>query len=176
MMGSLCDPELWPWPWISRSNFEKDASRDGSTYWHGTKGMWVYRKLGPICDFGFLPHPWPWPWIFKVKFWKSCIWRMGVSINIERKGVSWFDVEHSMWSWAKPFTLDFQGQILKNNRPISYIPRCTCSIMCKFLFRKVVHCGIWVRGIWGSVRLVYVWQEVLLISISYCCFNYKCSW
>ena len=52
--------------------------------WHGTKGMWVDRRLHPRCDFELWPHPWPWPLIFKVKFWKSCNSGMGCPIDMER--------------------------------------------------------------------------------------------
>ena len=58
--------------------------------WHGTKGMWVDRRLHPLCDFQCSPHPWPWPWIFKVKFWKSHISGMGWPIDMEFNGM-WVD-------------------------------------------------------------------------------------
>ena len=51
----------------------------------GTKGMWVYGKSDPLHSLWLKlwPHPWHWPWIFKVKFWKSYISGIGVSIDME---------------------------------------------------------------------------------------------
>ena len=71
---------------FSRSNFEKSYLMIGMAYWHGMKGMWVYKKLDTCCDFQCSPFPWPWPWIFKVKFRKSHISGMGWPIDMERKG------------------------------------------------------------------------------------------
>ena len=70
---------------FSRSNLKMLYLRNGRADWHGTKGMWVDRKLHPLCDFELSPQPWHWPWIFKVKFWKCCISGMGGPIDMERK-------------------------------------------------------------------------------------------
>ena len=88
--------------------------------WHVTKGMWIDRKLDPLCDFKSWPHPWPWLWILKVKFWKSCIQRMGGSIHMEWKGSDSLGCwNHYMWPWAMTLILNFQGQILKKLYPCS---------------------------------------------------------
>ena len=68
---------------FTRSNFENAYLRNGRADWHGTKGMWVDRMLHPLCDLQLWRQPWPWPWIFKVKFWNSCISRMGWCESIE---------------------------------------------------------------------------------------------
>ena len=56
---------------FSKSGFEKSVSlaRNGMADWHGTKGMWVYRKSDPLCDLDICSHPWSWPWMYK--FWIS---------------------------------------------------------------------------------------------------------
>ena len=51
MLDPLPDLELWPWPWIFKVKFWKKLYPwSGLTDWHGMKGMWVDRKLNPLCE------------------------------------------------------------------------------------------------------------------------------
>ena len=89
--------------------------RNGMADWHGIKGMWVDRMLGPCCDFQCHPHPWPWPWIFKVKFWK-CYLRNGRADGHGTKGM-WvtrmlhplcdFQLWPQPWPWPWIFKIKF---------------------------------------------------------------------
>ena len=56
-----CDQWVWPWTWP----------------W-----PWIFKVK---CDFHLWPHVWPWPCILMVKFWNSCISRMGRPIDIEQR-------------------------------------------------------------------------------------------
>ena len=79
---------------------KKSYLRNGMADWHGTKGMWVDRMLGPCCDFQRSRQPRPWPWMFRVKFWKSRISGMGWPIDMERKGCE------SIECWAHVVTFN----------------------------------------------------------------------
>ena len=70
--------------------------RNWRVNWHGTKEMWVDRRLDWHYDFELWPHPWPWPWIFKVNFLNSCISGTGGPINMEQKGYR-LDVIPTLW-------------------------------------------------------------------------------
>ena len=96
--------------------------RNGRADWHGTKGMWVDRKLHPLCDFDLSPQPWHWPWIFKVKFWKSHISGMGWPIDMGWKGCESIECWTHVVAFNFPLTHDldlgfsrsnFQGKIWK---------------------------------------------------------------
>ena len=63
----VCDLKVWPWPWISRSNFETP---------------YVVRPTVTLI----FEHPWPWARIVKVQFSKSYMSATGGPIDIERKG------------------------------------------------------------------------------------------
>ena len=87
--------------------------RNGTTDWHGTKGMWVERMLDSHCDFELWPHPWPWPWIFKVSF-KIAVSQEGEGQSTwNERDVNRSDVTPTVWPWTMTLTLYFEGQILK---------------------------------------------------------------
>ena len=56
---------------------KKSYLRNGMADWHGMKGMWVDRMLGPCCGFQLSPHSWPWPWIFQGQILKMLYLRNG---------------------------------------------------------------------------------------------------
>ena len=92
--------------------------RNETADWHGTKGMWIDRKLHPHCDFDLWPHPWHWPMIFKVKFWKCCISRMRL---IDMEWGIWVDrmldphCNFELWPHQWPWPLIFKVKILKSH-------------------------------------------------------------
>ena len=110
--------------------------RNGGADWHGTKRMWVDRKLHPLCDFQRSPHPWLWPWIFKVKFLKSCISGMGWPIYMGWKGCEsiecWthvvtfnyplthdLDLGFSRSNFEKVLSYEWDGRLTWNERDVS---------------------------------------------------------
>ena len=100
---------------FSRSNFKMLCLRNGKADWHGTKGMWVDRKLHPLCDFELSPQQWPWPWIFKVKFWKSHISGMWWPIEMERKGCESIECWTHGMAFNFPLTYDVDLGFSRSN-------------------------------------------------------------
>ena len=95
------DLKVWPWTWISRSNFEN--------------AIVVIPTLILTLD-----HPWPWTRIVKLKLSKSYISATGRSLDIERKAYEY----DAMWAplcqlelWPQLLLdseyLDFHGKISK---------------------------------------------------------------
>ena len=89
----VCDLKVWPWTWISRSNFENAVCcythcdldpwppmtlnsdcqaqtfkklnlSNGRAAWHRTKGIWVWCNVGPIMPTWTLTSTITWQWIF----------------------------------------------------------------------------------------------------------------
>ena len=89
----VCDLKVWPWTWISRSNFEnaiccythsdldpwppmtlnsdcqaqtfkKLYFSNGRVAWHRTKGLWVWCNVGPVMPTWTLTSTITWQWIF----------------------------------------------------------------------------------------------------------------
>ena len=81
----VCDLKVWPWTWISRSNFENAVCcythcdldpwppmtlnsdcqvqtfkklylSNGRAAWHRTKGIWVWCNLDPLCQLELRPQ------------------------------------------------------------------------------------------------------------------------
>ena len=103
--------------------FKKSYLRNGMTDWHGIKGMWVDRMLGPCCDFQCPPHLWPWPWIFQGQTLKMLYLRNGRADWHGTKGM-WvdrmlntlcdFQLWPKPWPWPWIFKVNFRKSHIRN--------------------------------------------------------------